>query len=957
MSFDVSLPAILGYFAAMQFNQNNVTPEASPLTSMIEYKVGQDLCKMLGFQVASGDNQGDNQGKIVGWGHITCGGSIANLESMWVARNLKYYPLSLKWAMEADRRLRFVRETFGTTLCTGEKKNFYSCSPWELLNLTPTEIAAIPGRLTAQYNISPFALGDILQQFSIQTVGKQKLDAQFKITEPPQYLISCANHYSWPKGAAITGIGRENMIELGIDEDARLDIKKLEKELEEHLRKKQSLYAVVVIIGTTEHGSVDPLDKVVALRDVWQREKGLSFMIHADAAWGGYFASKKKARGEWKVPPEPEYGFSLPLSYHTNEQMSNLRHADSITIDPHKSGYCPYPAGAICYRDGRHRFLTTWDSPYLSSNDYSMGIYGVEGSKPGAAPVGVWLSLESMTVPGYADLLGIAMLTGAKMYALWATTTLDSRSLVVTPFNRLPSEKSGQSPEEIKKERVFIRERIAEAKNSELKEDKKALDLLGMLGSDLMINAFACNFHIDGKVNTDVVEASFLNHRLYKRLSVTTMNDQLNQKPIIIMATNFSQNKYGKALTTFKKRMGLEGEEDLYALSNVSMSPWPTTSEFLKSIVDEFKLVAEEEIKTCLVRAVEKKSIHSFVLLGTSDLYLVYMGSFNVSNYRRQVILSAKLDEEVMEKLNSIREQNDKSSFTFHTSEEVTFTELLKKNEWKGNIFKGVPKDYGTASISTPSLSNVSIRDFKVLLHRSLHRDKIGADYPKKMPFYLFGTSKEMHMDHLLENAPNVHLTASKVCLDPPPTGDSLFGKWVVLENMQEDIMHPFTASHPPTLFPPSKEFKVTIYEHDAPKDPESPIPSSIITSQKGTSGTLTLSDKQGDLFIDYTWLNLDAAADIYISGDKQSDIDQVAEEIAWLFKQEKITWDDNVVNAIYAQCPRAKKLTVQLGQLGYPNLPKAVLSRFLGPEGSVGQSLPQKLDLTGAMKALLLPE
>ena len=90
-----------------------------------------------------------------------------------------------------------------------------------------------------------------------------------------------------------------------------------------------------------------------------------------------------------------------------------------------------------------------------------------------------------------------------------------------------------------------------------------------------------------------------------------------------------------------------------------------------------------------------KPSIHSFVLLGTSNIYLVYIGSFNVSNYQRQLIVSAKLDKEVMEKLKSMREQYDKSSFTFHTSEEVTFADLLKKKEWKGNIFKDVPKDYG----------------------------------------------------------------------------------------------------------------------------------------------------------------------------------------------------------------------------------------------------------------------
>lgn len=58
----------------------------------------------------------------------------------------------------------------------------------------------------------------------------------------------------------------------------------LEQLLEDRLQRKQAVYAVVAIIGSTEHGSVDPLDQIVYLREKFQK-KGLSFVIHADAAW------------------------------------------------------------------------------------------------------------------------------------------------------------------------------------------------------------------------------------------------------------------------------------------------------------------------------------------------------------------------------------------------------------------------------------------------------------------------------------------------------------------------------------------------------------------------------------------------------------------------------------------------------------------------------------------------
>ena len=86
-----------------------------------------------------------------------------------------------------------------------------------------------------------------------------------------------------------------------------------------------------------------------------------------------------------------------------------------------------------------------------------------------------------------------------------------------------------------------------------------------------MINAFACNFKVDGMVNTDVVEANFLNARIYQRLSVQGVEDDPRDRPIIILRTEFTQEDYRTTLDKFKSRMQLSGPEDLVALSNVSM--------------------------------------------------------------------------------------------------------------------------------------------------------------------------------------------------------------------------------------------------------------------------------------------------------------------------------------------------------------------------------------------------
>jgi len=92
MNWDLTMPSLVGYFAAMLYNPNNVAAEASPVTTLLEMQVGDDLCRMLGYAIPRPDNQTVPRP----WGHITCDGSVANLESMWASRNLKYWPITVR---------------------------------------------------------------------------------------------------------------------------------------------------------------------------------------------------------------------------------------------------------------------------------------------------------------------------------------------------------------------------------------------------------------------------------------------------------------------------------------------------------------------------------------------------------------------------------------------------------------------------------------------------------------------------------------------------------------------------------------------------------------------------------------------------------------------------------------------------------------------------------------------
>ena len=103
--------------------------------------------------------------------------------------------------------------------------------------------------------------------------------------DTPVVLVAGTRHYSIPKSLSILGLGDDNLINIPIDEDARMDCEILEKKLKEFKEKRRPVLCVVSIMGTTEEGSVDPLYKILEIRNNLQKDN-FYFSIHADAAWG-----------------------------------------------------------------------------------------------------------------------------------------------------------------------------------------------------------------------------------------------------------------------------------------------------------------------------------------------------------------------------------------------------------------------------------------------------------------------------------------------------------------------------------------------------------------------------------------------------------------------------------------------------------------------------------------------
>jgi glutamate/tyrosine decarboxylase-like PLP-dependent enzyme len=173
-------------------------------------------------------------------------------------------------------------------------------------------------------------------------------------------LASEQAHYTHKR---ISGVLRLEFETVACDAHGRMDVNALGKRVA-----RGDVGAVVATMGTTATGSVDPLPEILVLREKH------GFLVHADAAYGGYFALAEN------------------LGEHAKRAFLKIGEVDSIVIDPHKHGMQPYGCGCVLFREPAVGRFYKHDSPYtyFSSAELHLGEISLECSRPGAAAAALW---------------------------------------------------------------------------------------------------------------------------------------------------------------------------------------------------------------------------------------------------------------------------------------------------------------------------------------------------------------------------------------------------------------------------------------------------------------------------------------------------------------------------------------------------------------------------------------
>lgn len=189
-----------------------------------------------------------------------------------------------------------------------------------------------------------------------------------KNIENGEIIIPESAHFSFKKAADMMNL---RIIEAELDDNYKID----PSYVEDHIS--DNTVAIVAIAGTTELGLVDPIERIsqIALDN--------SVFFHVDAAFGGFSIPFLKSIGY----DLPDFDFSLPG-------------VCSITVDPHKMGLAPIPAGGILFRQKEYLDVMAIDSPYLTIKTQST----IVGTRLGAASAATYGIMKYLGKEGYSEM-------------------------------------------------------------------------------------------------------------------------------------------------------------------------------------------------------------------------------------------------------------------------------------------------------------------------------------------------------------------------------------------------------------------------------------------------------------------------------------------------------------------------------------------------------------------------
>lgn len=202
------------------------------------------------------------------------------------------------------------------------------------------------------------------------------------------------SHFSMEKGAHLLGLGYDAVVKVPVDDKQKIDACALEKLIEQDLENGNLPFCVVATIGTTDYGSIDPMNEISSVCQKY------GLWLHADAA----------------------YGSAVILSSKYAQRVVGFNLCDSITVDFHKMFLLPISCSAVLLKDASNFEALELHADYLNrEEDEEDGYTNLVGKSLQTTrrfdALKVWVSFKMRGKDGWGEIIDTCMENAAYLYS------------------------------------------------------------------------------------------------------------------------------------------------------------------------------------------------------------------------------------------------------------------------------------------------------------------------------------------------------------------------------------------------------------------------------------------------------------------------------------------------------------------------------------------------------------
>lgn len=230
---------------------------------------------------------------------------------------------------------------------------------------------------------------------------------------PRDLVVLCSegSHYCVEHAASLLGLGSDNCLRVPSNSDGRMQADALRRILNEQHASGRRVAAIVCCGGTTINFNCEDTNQVRSIAEAFANEHQLKERpyLHLDSVIGWLYLTLLNADSAQLRQRVPDLRSRQRIA-EVLRLLRGIEGFDSLGVDFHKNGLCPYASSFFVARD--HRFMDELgDGNYCySDKDFQFGQfrayrYTFENSRQSQGILAAWINLRQLGRNGYADYL------------------------------------------------------------------------------------------------------------------------------------------------------------------------------------------------------------------------------------------------------------------------------------------------------------------------------------------------------------------------------------------------------------------------------------------------------------------------------------------------------------------------------------------------------------------------